>query len=77
MSGVWKLSAAKKSAKRIASLILAALTEETKDIPGKVDSVTRMSYLLGLDRSIKIIMEEIEKESHETVGKTDIIDQPN
>jgi hypothetical protein len=69
------LSAARKSVRRITRLIVAALTEESKEIPGKVDSVSRLAYLLGLDRSIKIIMEEIKKEEHETVGKIDLNDE--
>jgi hypothetical protein len=69
------LSASRRSARRITGLIVAALTEEAKEIPGKVDSVTRLAYLLGLDRSIKIIMEEIKKEEHETVGKIDLNDE--
>jgi len=69
------LSAARKSVRRITRLIVAALTEESKEIPGKVDSVSRLAYLLGLDRSIKIIMEEIKKEEHETVGNIDLNDE--
>lgn len=69
------MSASRRSARRITRLIVAALTEEAKEIPGKVDSVTRLAYLLGLDRSIKIIMEEIKKEEHETVGKIDLNDE--
>ena len=69
------MSAAKKSAKRITALIMAALTENSKDVPGKVDSVTRLSYLLGLDRSIKILIEEIKKEKNESFGKTDLDDE--
>ena len=70
------MNAARKSVRRITRLIVAALTEESKEIPGKVDSVSRLAYLLGLDRSIKIIMEEIKKEEHETVGKIDLNDEP-
>ena len=69
------MNAARKSVRRITRLIVAALTEESKEIPGKVDSVSRLAYLLGLDRSIKIIMEEIKKEEHETVGKIDLDDE--
>ena len=69
------MSAARKSVRRITRLIVAALTEESKEIPGKVDSVSRLAYLLGLDRSIKIIMEELKKEEHETVGKIDLNDE--
>ena len=69
------MNAARKSVRRITRLIVAALTEESKEIPGKVDSVSRLAYLLGLDRSIKIIMEEIKKEEHETVGKIDLNDE--
>lgn len=69
------MSAARKSVRRITRLIVAALTEESKEIPGKVDSVSRLAYLLGLDRSIKIIMEEIKKEEHETVGNIDLNDE--
>ena len=69
------MNAARKSVRRITRLIVAALTEESKEIPGKVDSVSRLAYLLGLDRSIKIIMEEIKKEEHEAVGKIDLNDE--
>jgi hypothetical protein len=70
-----KLSAAKRSAKRISALILAALTEHKGDMPGKVDSATRLAYLMGLDKSIKIIMEEAKKEDHEAKSNVDLDDK--
>ena len=69
------MSAANRSAKRISALIIAALTDDSKDVPGRVDSVTRLSYLLGLDRSIKILMEEMKKEKDESIGKANLHDK--
>jgi len=69
------LSAAKRSVRRITELINAALTEHKGDMPGKVDSATRLAYLMGLDKSIKIIMEETRRDEHGAESDPDFNDK--
>jgi hypothetical protein len=51
----------------MSTAIAAAMSEEYDTLPGKVDSATRLSYLLGLQRAIQIIEDEIGK--GETIKK--------
>jgi hypothetical protein len=44
----------------LSGAISAAFSEQSKsNLPGKVDSVSRLSYVLGLRRALEIVMEEI------------------
>jgi hypothetical protein len=53
--------AAKRIVARLSGAISAAFTEHSGDkFPGKVDSVSRLSYVLGLRRALEIVMEEID-----------------
>ena len=52
--------AAKRIVLRLSGAISAAFGEQSKgSLPGKVDSVSRLSYVLGLRRALEIVMEEI------------------
>jgi hypothetical protein len=52
--------AAKRIVLRLSGAISAAFSEHYKSgLPGKVDSVSRLSYVLGLRRALEIVMEEI------------------
>jgi len=52
--------AAKRIVSRLSGAISAAFSEQSKsNLPGKVDSVSRLSYVLGLRRALEIVMEEI------------------
>jgi acyl carrier protein len=54
---------ATKTAKRLAVAISTALTEKYDRSPGKVDSMSRVSYVLGLQKALSILMEEIKAEN--------------
>lgn len=54
---------ATKAAKRLAVAISTALTEKYDRSPGKVDSMSRVSYVLGLQKALSILMEEIKAEN--------------
>lgn len=56
--------AASRSIYRLEMAINAALSEEYDTLPGRVDSATRLSYLLGLQRAIDILKDEIKKGNH-------------
>jgi hypothetical protein len=64
------MSAADKSIARISRSIEAAMSEEYESLPGRVDSVSRLSYILGLQRASVIIEEEITKEG---IGAEDVL----
>lgn len=54
-------SPAERSLKRLRMAIKIALSDEYDTLPGKVDSATRLSYLLGLQKAIEIIEYEMKK----------------
>lgn len=56
--------AASRSIYRLEMAIKAAISEEYDTLPGRVDSATRLSYLLGLQRAIDILKDEVEKGNH-------------
>lgn len=60
---------ATRAAKRLAVAISTALTEKYDKSPGRVDSMSRVSYVLGLQKALSILMEEIKAEN----GKKDIL----
>lgn len=57
---------ATRAAKRIASTVSSALTEDYKISIGKVDAVSRVSYVLGLQKALSILMEEIRIENRKS-----------
>ena len=55
-------NSATRAAKRLATTISTALTEP-HDGPRKgADSISKVSYVLGLQKALSILMEEIKKE---------------
>lgn len=56
--------AARRSIYRLEMAINAAVSEEYDTLPGRVDSATRLSYLLGLQRAIDILKDEVRKGSN-------------
>jgi hypothetical protein len=61
-----------RAAKRIASAVSKALTEDYGKSPGKVDTMSRLSYVLGLQKALEILMEEIKAEGKSPDGKRDL-----
>lgn len=58
--------AAKRIVSRLSGAISAAFSEQAGEkFPGKVDSVSRLSYVLGLRRALEIVMEEIDLKDSE------------
>ena len=49
-----------------------ALTEDYGKSPGRVDTMSRLSYVLGLQKALEILMEEIKAESKGPDGKKDL-----
>lgn len=49
-----------------------ALTEDYGKSPGKVDTMSRLSYVLGLQKALEILMEEIKAEGKSPDGKRDL-----
>lgn len=62
--------AAERAIKRIKSSIKVALEDEYDTLPGKVDSATRLSYLLGLQKAVEIIEKEIERDRGQELACT-------
>jgi hypothetical protein len=62
-------SAADRSVKRLRMAIKIALSDEYDTLPGKVDSATRLSYLLGLQKAVEIIEYEIKKEGDHVLAE--------
>lgn len=61
-----------RAAKRIASAVSQALTEDYRKAPGKVDTMSRLSYVLGLQKALEILMEEIKAEGKGFDAKNDL-----
>lgn len=57
--------AARRIIARLSGAISAAFSEQSNEkFPGKVDSVSRLSYVLGLRRALEIVMEEVNSEDY-------------
>ena len=55
-------SSATRAAKRLASTIIAALVEPQDYSRRGSDSVSKLSYVLGLQKALSILLEEVKKE---------------
>jgi hypothetical protein len=54
---------ATRAARRLSSAISTALTESYDRAPKRLDSMSRVSYVLGLQKALSILMEEIKHEN--------------